>query len=124
MAFGGLDRQFARALQRLFGLPQVGIGAARGAEWADVEHSEQVETMQLRRKLKPRLSRVAVQMVGRRRTFVSARRLGRDAGAALAGIALDQAEMRVFRRRTGHESLLFRPQTEQSTTALFRLGRR
>jgi len=59
MAFGGLDRQFARALQLLFGLPQVGIDAAIGAEWADVENSEQVETMQFGREMKPRLSSLA-----------------------------------------------------------------
>jgi hypothetical protein len=38
MAFGGLDRQRFRALQRFFGLSLVGIGAAVGAERADVEN--------------------------------------------------------------------------------------
>jgi hypothetical protein len=58
MAFGGLYRQLARALQRLFGLLPVGIGAAVGAERPDVENSEQVEPMQLGREVKSHLSRV------------------------------------------------------------------
>jgi hypothetical protein len=77
MAFGGPDRQFARALQRLFGLLPVGMGAAVGAERADVEDGEQVQTMQLRRKLKPRLPRVACQMLRWLGALLGARRLGR-----------------------------------------------
>ena len=96
----------ARALQRFFGLLPVGIGPAVGAERPDVEHREQVEAMQLGRKMKPSLSRVACQILWRRRTCVTARGLGRDTNAPLAGVALKQAEMWMFRRRTGHESLL------------------
>jgi hypothetical protein len=67
------------------------IGTAVGAERPDIENSEQVETMQLGREVKPRLSRMACQMLWRRRTLVTACGLGRDADAALAGIALQQA---------------------------------
>jgi len=59
MAFGGLDRQLARTLQRLFGLLPAGISPAVRAERADVENSEQVETMQFGREMKPRLSSLA-----------------------------------------------------------------
>jgi hypothetical protein len=40
MAFGGLDRQLARALQRLFGLLPVGVAAAIGAERPDIEDGQ------------------------------------------------------------------------------------
>ena len=122
MAFGGLDRELARALQRFFGLLPVGIGPAVGTERPDVENSEQVETMQLGRELKPRLSRMARQMLRRIWALLGAHRLGRLARRALAGVAFEQAEMRMFRRRTGHESLTFRPQTEQSTMVFVRSG--
>jgi hypothetical protein len=81
-------------------------GAAVGAERPDVENSEQVKTIQLGREAKARLSRVACQVLWRRRTCVTARGLGRDTNAPLAGVALEQAEMWMFRRRTGHEGLL------------------
>jgi hypothetical protein len=76
MAFGGLDRQLARALLRLFGLLPVCIGAAVGAEWTDVEDGEKVETMQLRCEVKPSLSRMACQMLRRLGALLSACRLG------------------------------------------------
>jgi hypothetical protein len=54
MAFDGLDRQLARALQRLFGLLPMRIGTALCAERADIENREQVETIQLGRAVEPR----------------------------------------------------------------------
>ena len=69
MPFGSLDRQLARALQRLFGPLPVRIGTAVGAERADIQHGEQANSKQLGRYLKP-----AVQLLGRRRTFVGAMR--------------------------------------------------
>jgi hypothetical protein len=42
-------------------------------------------------------------MIGRRRTFVTACRLGQNADPALAGVTLEKAEMWMFRRRTGYE---------------------
>jgi hypothetical protein len=73
----------------LFGLLPVGIGPAVCAEWADVENCEQVETMQLGREMKPSPSRMACQM--RLGALLGACRLGRQAGAALAWIALEQS---------------------------------
>jgi hypothetical protein len=59
-------------------------------------------------------------MIARRRTFVTACRLGQNADPALARVAFEQAEMRMFRRRTGHERPPFRPRVKESTTVLLR----
>jgi hypothetical protein len=48
-------------------------------------------------------------MPSRRWSLLGARRFGRPARRALAGVDLEQAEMRMVRRRTGHESLLSAP---------------
>src|SRR6516162_479354 len=93
-------------LDGLVGLSPHGIGGAIDAEWADIESGQQVQLVQLRRKLKPSLFRIALQMPRRRRAFLGACRLGRLARRALAGIALQQAQTWMFRRRTGHKSLL------------------
>ena len=77
MAFGGLDRQLARALQRLFGLLPVGIGAAVGTERADIEDGQKVQLVQLGRQMKPSLSRMACQMLRRLGASLVARRLWR-----------------------------------------------
>ena len=69
----------------------VGIRGAVGAERTHVEDCEQVEAMQLRREVKPRLSRVAVQMLGRRRTFVTTCRLWRDTDPALPRVAPEKS---------------------------------
>ena len=89
-------------------------GSALGTERPDVEDGEQVETMQLGRKLKPRLSSVTRQMLRWLGALLGARRFGWLASWALAGVALEQTQMWMFRRRTGHESLL-----SDSTVPLF-----
>ncbi|OKO87306.1 hypothetical protein AC629_14595 [Bradyrhizobium sp. NAS80.1] len=61
-------------------------------------------------------------MARRRRAFLGTRWLGRHADAAFAGIALEQAEMWVFRRRTGHESLLSGRSGTKSTAVFVRSG--
>jgi hypothetical protein len=63
--------------------------------------------MQLRREAKPRLSRMACQMLWWLGALLGAGRLGRDLSTPLARIALEQAKVWMFRRRTGHERLLF-----------------
>ena len=97
-------------------------GAAVGAERADVENGKQVQTMQLGRRVKPRLSRMARQMRRWLWALLGARRLGWDTNAPLAGVALKQAEMWLFRRRTGHEGLLSSLSGQQSTMILVRSG--
>jgi len=62
MALGRRDRQRAFARERIFCLPPCGIGGAVDAERAEIEDGQQVQLVQLGRKLKPRLSRMACQM--------------------------------------------------------------
>jgi hypothetical protein len=73
--------------------------------------------MQHGRDCAPFLLRVSVQLLRGLRTLASACRLRRCARQSLVGIALEQAEMLMFRRRTGHQSL---PQRQQFTTVLVR----
>ena len=82
MPLGGPDRQLALTSEGLFRLSPCSIGGTVDAKRPDIENGEQVEPMQLGRKLKPRLFRVAAQVRRRRRTFVGACRLGRDADPA------------------------------------------
>ncbi|KRQ10266.1 hypothetical protein AOQ71_20105 [Bradyrhizobium manausense] len=116
MALSGGDRQGALACESILRLSPRGVGGAVDAERGDIKNGEQVEPMQFGRQLQPRFARVATQMTRRRRAFLGASRLRRDPGAALAGVALGQVEMWMFRRRTGHDRLLFQSRTQESTT--------
>ena len=57
--------------------------------------------------MKPGLSCMACLMLRWLGALLGARRLGRLARRALAGVALEQAETWMFRRRTGHEASSF-----------------
>ena len=89
------QRMATRVLRRhtldgLLGLSELSCGAAIGCERSHVENGEQTESKQLGRYLKPRFLRVAVQMIGRRRIFVTACRLRQSADPSLARVAFEQ----------------------------------